>query len=124
MKFSEETLMAYADNELDSQTRSAVEAAMATDPEIARRIAQHKALRGRLKATFDEVLDEPPPQRVSQCPRHFVQTRALANRKQQRQSILIKIRAGRQIDSQEDHHNYPRHHVKAREHGAGHLPAG
>lgn len=64
MTFSEETLMAYADNELDSQTRSAVEAAMATDPEIARRIAQHKALRGRLKVTFDKVLHEPPPQRL------------------------------------------------------------
>lgn len=64
MKFSEETLMAYADNELDAQTRSAVEAAMATDPEIARRIAQHAALRSRLKATFDKVLDEPPPQRL------------------------------------------------------------
>jgi hypothetical protein len=56
--------MAYADNELDSQTRSAVEAAMAKDPEIARRIAQHKALRGRLKTTFDKVLDESPPQRL------------------------------------------------------------
>ncbi len=64
MKFSEETLMAYADNELDSQTRSAVEAAMANDPEIARRIARHQALRGRLNATFDKVLDEPPPQRL------------------------------------------------------------
>jgi hypothetical protein len=64
MKFSEETLMAYADNELDTQTRSAVEAAMATDPEIARKIAQHKALRGKLRATFDKVLSEPPPQRL------------------------------------------------------------
>ena len=64
MMFSEETLMAYADNELDSKTRSAVEAAMATDPEIARRVARHKALRGRLRETFDEVLDEPPPQRL------------------------------------------------------------
>jgi hypothetical protein len=64
MTFSEETLMAYADNELDPQTRSAVEAAMAKDPEVARRIAQHKALRGRLKATFDKALDEPPPQRL------------------------------------------------------------
>jgi hypothetical protein len=64
VKFSEETLMAYADNELDSQTRSAVEAAMATDPEIARRVAQHKVLRGKLRATFDKVLDEPPPQRL------------------------------------------------------------
>jgi hypothetical protein len=64
MNFSEETLMAYADNELDSQTRSAVEAAMANDPAIARRIAQHKALRDRLKATFEKVVDEPPPQRL------------------------------------------------------------
>lgn len=64
MKFSEETLMAYADNELDAQTRSAVEAAMATDPEVARRVAKHKALRGKLRAAFDEVLDEPPPQRL------------------------------------------------------------
>ena len=64
MTFSEETLMAYADNELDSETRAAVEAAMATDPEVARRVAQHKALRGRLRVAFDKVLDEPPPQRL------------------------------------------------------------
>jgi len=64
MTFSEETLMAYADNELDAQTRSAVEAAMASDPEIARRIAQHKALRGKLRVVFDKVLDEPTPQRL------------------------------------------------------------
>lgn len=64
MTFSEETLMAYADNELDSETRSAVEAAMEADPEIARRVARHKALRGQLRATFDKVLDEPSPQRL------------------------------------------------------------
>jgi hypothetical protein len=64
MTFSEETLMAYADNELDSQTRSAVEAAMATDPEVARRVAQHKALRGQLRLAYDKALDEPPPQRL------------------------------------------------------------
>jgi hypothetical protein len=64
MTFSEETLMAYADNELDPQTRSAVEAAMTADPDIAKRIAQHKALRGKLRATFDKVLSEPPPQRL------------------------------------------------------------
>ena len=64
MTFSEETLMAYADNELDAQTRSAVEAAIASDPEIARRVAQHKALRGKLRVAFDKVLDEPTPQRL------------------------------------------------------------
>jgi hypothetical protein len=64
MNFSEETLMAYADNELDPQTRTAVEAAMATDPEIARRVAQHKALRGKVRVAFDKTLGEPIPQRL------------------------------------------------------------
>jgi len=64
MTFSEEILMAYADNELDSQTRSAVEAAMATDPDVARRVARHKALRARLRTAFDQIVDEPPPQRL------------------------------------------------------------
>ena len=64
MKFSEETLMAYADNELDAQTRTAVEEAMATDPEVARRVAQHKALRGKVRLAFDNVIDEPAPQRL------------------------------------------------------------
>jgi hypothetical protein len=64
MNFSEETLMAYADNELDSQTRTAVEAAMAADPEIARRVARHKALRGKLRLAYDNVLNEPAPQRL------------------------------------------------------------
>lgn len=64
MNFSEETLMAYADDELDSQTRSALEAAMALDPELAHRVAKHKALREQLRASFDKVLHEPPPQRL------------------------------------------------------------
>jgi len=64
MNFSEETLMAYADNELDAQTRLALEEAMATDPALARRVAQHKALRGKLSSAFDQVLHEKPPQRL------------------------------------------------------------
>jgi hypothetical protein len=64
MTFSDETLMAYADDELDAQTRAAVEAAMAADPEIARRVAQHKDLRGKLRLAFDKVLDEPVPDRL------------------------------------------------------------
>jgi hypothetical protein len=53
--------MAYADNELDESTRMAVESAMATDPEVARRIAQHRALRQRLRSAFDPVIHEPVP---------------------------------------------------------------
>jgi hypothetical protein len=64
MKLSDEVLMAYADEELDASTRIAVESAMAKDPEIARRIAQHRALRERLRSAFDPVLDEPVPPRL------------------------------------------------------------
>ena len=64
MNFSDETLMAYADGELDVATRAAVEAAMATDPQLAQRVARHRALRGRLRAALDPVLDEPLPERL------------------------------------------------------------
>ena len=64
MTFSDETLMAYADGELDGPSRAAVEAAMAADPEVARRIAQHRALRSRLHTAFDPVLAEPLPERL------------------------------------------------------------
>jgi hypothetical protein len=79
MKFSEETLMAYADNELDAQTRTAVEEAMATDPEIARRVAQHKALRGKVRLAFDNVVDEPIPQRLIDAARGVPSVRREGN---------------------------------------------
>ncbi len=61
MTLSDEILTAYADGESDEKTRIAVESAMSTDPEIARRITQHRALRKRLRGAFDPVLDEPVP---------------------------------------------------------------
>ena len=64
MTLPDEVLMAYADDELDARARAAVEAAMAADPEIARRIAQHKALRSRVHSAFDKILDEPVPARL------------------------------------------------------------
>lgn len=67
MTFTDEVLMAYADGELDPRTREAVEAAMASDPEIARRISQHEALRSRVRSAFDTVLDEPVPARLLQA---------------------------------------------------------
>jgi hypothetical protein len=68
MNISDELVMAYADGELDTPERAAdraaVEAAMRSNPDIARRVERHRALRRRLSATFDRVLDEPVPDRL------------------------------------------------------------
>jgi hypothetical protein len=46
MRLSDETLIAYADGELDENTRGQVEQAMQADPGVAARVRQHQALRG------------------------------------------------------------------------------
>jgi len=45
MTFSDEILMAYVDGELDDKTRVQVESALNADPEVARRVASHRARR-------------------------------------------------------------------------------
>jgi hypothetical protein len=64
MTISDETLMAYADGELDAATRASIEAAIQEDPEIARRVARHRALREALQGAFSGVLAEPVPERL------------------------------------------------------------
>ena len=64
MTISDETLMAYADGELDAAARASVEAAIQEDPEIGKRVARHRALREKLQGTFSAVLEEPVPDRL------------------------------------------------------------
>ncbi|HKE94445.1 MAG TPA: hypothetical protein VKB34_09090 [Povalibacter sp.] len=64
MKFSDETLMAYADGELDAETRAAVEAAMQEDPQIATIVERHRRLQSDLRAAFDGVLTETLPEHL------------------------------------------------------------
>lgn len=64
MTLPKETLMAYVDGELDAPMRARVEMAMAADPETKRYVEQQLALRAKLRATFDRVLDEPVPERL------------------------------------------------------------
>ncbi len=64
MTISDETLMAYADGELDAATRASVETAMLEDPELAKRVARHSALREALQRAFSAVLEEPVPERL------------------------------------------------------------
>lgn len=69
MNFSDETLMAYADGELDAATRSAVETAMAGDPQVAAVVARHRALQAKLGSAFGHVIDETVPARLTAAAR-------------------------------------------------------
>jgi hypothetical protein len=64
MKFSQETLMAYADGELDAETRRAIEAEMAVDPQVAQEVEKHRALRVDVGQAFAGVLTEQVPARL------------------------------------------------------------
>lgn len=64
MSIPEELLTAYVDGELDPAARARVEAAIAADPELARRMEKHEALRVRLGAVHADVLHEPVPERL------------------------------------------------------------
>lgn len=62
---SEETLQAYVDGELDAVDVEQIDAALAQDELLARRVQQARAMREKLKSLFDPVLDEPVPEQLS-----------------------------------------------------------
>jgi hypothetical protein len=63
MRIPDETLMAFADGELDASARAAIEIAMREDPEIEKRVAEHRALRQRIEKAYAGELSEPVPER-------------------------------------------------------------
>jgi Putative zinc-finger len=65
MSISETELLAYVDGELDAADRARVEAAIETDELLARRVATQRGLRARLNASYNAVLDEAVPQRLT-----------------------------------------------------------
>lgn len=64
MIITDEILMAYVDDELETEARAAVETAIAESPELARRVARQQELRRQLRGAFDSVLKEPVPDRL------------------------------------------------------------
>lgn len=65
MRFSDETLMAYADGELDLVARAEIEAAMARDPEVARAVERHRLMAAQVRSAYEGVLVEPVPARLA-----------------------------------------------------------
>lgn len=65
MNITDEVVMAYADGELDPEAAAAVANEIERNPELARKVEQHRALRKQFGAAFDPVLDEPIPARLT-----------------------------------------------------------
>ena len=63
-KFDDETLMAYADGELEPGQRAAIEQAMREDPQVAAAVERHCALRLDVGGAFAGILDEAVPERL------------------------------------------------------------
>jgi hypothetical protein len=64
VNYDDETLMAYADGELDAAQRAAIAAAVEQDPALARRVQKHHALRAEVAGAFAAVVEQPVPGRL------------------------------------------------------------
>ena len=58
----DDTLMAYADGELDADQSAKIEQLLQRDSVAAARVAQHQALRSRVQSGLSAVLSEPVPE--------------------------------------------------------------
>ncbi|RWP62734.1 MAG: anti-sigma factor [Mesorhizobium sp.] len=69
-EFADETLMAFADGELDDATAAAIKKAM--QPDMASRVALFLETRIQVKEALMPVLDEPVPDRLSQSVQRMI----------------------------------------------------
>jgi hypothetical protein len=64
MTYSDETLMAYVDRELDPAAAAAIDVACAQDPQLAARVQRHRQLRVAVHGAYATTLSEPVPDRL------------------------------------------------------------
>jgi hypothetical protein len=69
MSYDDETLMAYVDGEVDAKLRADIDAAIANDPALARRVEHQRAVRAKVAGAFSKVLDQPLPDRLQRAAR-------------------------------------------------------
>ncbi len=65
--FSDETLMRFADGELDPKTAAEIERAMETDDELVPRVAFFLETRTAAQTALEPLLDEPVPAELTQA---------------------------------------------------------
>lgn len=65
MKLTDEQIAAYADGEIGGAQLAEIEAAIAADPELARKVEAHRALKAKLSAHFAPIADAPVPEHLA-----------------------------------------------------------
>jgi len=80
MKYDDETLMAYVDGEVDAKLRADIDAAVAADPALARRVDRHRAVRAKVAGAFAKVLDQPLPDELMRAARGAPASESAASR--------------------------------------------
>jgi hypothetical protein len=61
---SEETFFAWLDGELDPAEAARIEAAVAADPHLAAKAAEHRSMQSKLNAAFGTLVDAPVPDSI------------------------------------------------------------
>jgi anti-sigma factor RsiW len=95
MTIPDETLMAYADGELDAAARAAVESAMREDPQIEQRVAAHRTLRRKVQAAYSAELSEGVPERLLAAARGDGSTQAAKSAVGTQGSKVVNLQAAR-----------------------------
>lgn len=88
MTIDPETLIAYADGELDAIAARRVEAAIAADPVLAEQVERHRKLAASLRAAFDPVAAAPVPPAVEATLRDAAKVVSLAPKSARRERPL------------------------------------
>lgn len=70
--FDDETLMAFADGELDAETSARIEAAMETDDSLVEKVAGFMESRARAADALKPLIDEPVPETLMRTVRAMV----------------------------------------------------
>lgn len=71
-EFDDETLMAFADGELDAETTATVEAAMETDDDLVARVAAFIESRALAASTLKPLIDEPVPEALTRSVQRMI----------------------------------------------------
>lgn len=90
--FDDETLMAFADGELDAETSARVEAAMETDDELVMRVASFIESRAQAAAALKPIIDEAVPEALMRAVEKMIEEKRVSETAPAREDNVVAFR--------------------------------